>query len=362
MDLKKQMYLEALDHFIDYSSGDSTAVIAREHGLFGLASLLACIKNLGLPYDDTMMIALPDFTYTRNKNRWDAGFPYGCIIRLPQFQAPFIPIDFRPNCCGVAFAEISKSFETFNELRIKYDNVIKKLSKIERSDLNRGNHFLAIYKAQKDEKYYCLLHCSFKFAKNELYREHNDLLNKAYKFSFFANDIHYLIGDDALKFYSTYIQLEEESLALREQILENLFTETHMLFNQTHEGFLNMGTLLLGAYASQADFEFPLMISPNHDLFLVRVNTPINLRHGNQLYCAPHGAGYALNSVVSAEACDFCGSEEYILTYPNHCAFLTNNIIDMPFCYRESAVYDWCERYNMGCVLDTLTPLINIKL
>lgn len=357
-------YSKAIHSFIDYSSNDATSTIAREHALFGLSRLISCLNYLGYPYEDVRMIALPDFTYTRNPSRWEAGFPYGCIIHIPQYEIPFVPIDFRPNCCGVTFAEIPTFNESLNDFRNRYFNVIRKYSKVDQKDLNRRNHFFAIYHNMQNNKYYCLLHCSFKFVKHALYSEHNKLLEGIKTYNFLSHDFHYLLGKEAEEYYHMYLQLEKETMALRARIIHELFNNAHILFNRTHEGFMGINTYLLGAYADCIKFTYPLMLSPDSNLYVINVNREIELCSRKSIYCAPHGGGYALDSIVSAQSFSNIegNTEEYILQYPNNCLFLTNNILDMPFNYRNNTVYDWCSKYCIAETKEVLLPIINLKL
>jgi len=364
MHTEEFFYSEATKRFIDYSSKDATAIIAHEHGILGLARLIACLDSLGLDYNETFMIALPDFTYTRNPNRWGAGFPYGCIVNIPKSDTPFIPIDFRPNCCGVVFAEIPDFSQNLEDFRDNYYTVINKYEKIHTNDLNRRNHFLAIYRSKKNNKYYCLLHCSFKYVKQSLYSEHNPAIKGVKVFNYLSKNFHYLINEDAIEYYNAYKQYEKDTLHLRKMIIKELFNDAQILFNKTHEGFLDNNTLLLGAYANDEKFTYPLMLSPESNLYIVCVEKAIKIGSGNSLYCAPHGGGYALDAVISAQKLNkSCApQEEYLLKYSNNCAFVTNNILDMPFNYRSNTANDWCSKYSMASIKDILIPLINLKL
>lgn len=157
-------YNKSLKNFIDMSSGDPTAIIAKEHGLMGLTRLIMCMDKLGLNTDNNYFIALPDYTYTRNALRWNSGFPYGCIIYIDQIE-PFIPIDFRPNCCGVVFAEISEDDYDLVKLKNTYHSLLHSYSDLDSTDFNRRNHFFGIYRNEQTNKYYFLIHGSFMFAK-----------------------------------------------------------------------------------------------------------------------------------------------------------------------------------------------------
>ena len=136
-------YNESIKHFIDLSTKDATANIAKEHGIIGLTRLNICMEKLDLDISNNFFIALPDFTYTRNALRWNAGFPYGCIINIGQ-TIPFIPIDFRPNCCGIIFAEVPNQDYDIEQIQKKYLEIINSYDDINPNDFNKRNHFFRL--------------------------------------------------------------------------------------------------------------------------------------------------------------------------------------------------------------------------
>lgn len=170
-----------------------------------------------------------------------------------------------------------------------------------------------------------------------------------------------MCGYEAQQYYNNYKHHEELSNYYRELILKTLFPEAKILFHRTHEGFMDMGTLLLGAYADYNSFSCPIMLSPDENLPYVNISNPVELGASKKLYCAPHGGGYALSSVIDAQKTEMIGNE-FLITYTNDSKMLTNNIIDMPFCYRNDSADKWCYLYNKGDVTETLKPLFNLKV
>lgn len=198
-----EYYNQAVGQFHDYSTGDPTSVLAKEHGLIGLTRIIMCMNMVGINPSHVDFIALPDFTYTRNKLRWNAGFPYGCIIKFHEDDVPFIPVDFRPNCCGVVFAELPEFNESALSLQQKYYNIVSSYSELDSNDFNRRNHFMGIYQCEKNKKYYFLLHGSFNFAKRALYSEKNESLFLDIKSEIIMGEpFTYLIGSQAQSYYS----------------------------------------------------------------------------------------------------------------------------------------------------------------
>ena len=361
--MNKEMlnYSQVLKNFIDMSSGDPTSVIAKEHGIMGLTRLTICMDKLGLNSQNNYFIALPDYTYTRNTLRWNAGFPYGCIICIDQ-STSFIPIDFRPNCCGVVLAEIPE--DDFDIIKIKntYHSLMHSYSDLDSTDFNRRDHFFGIYRNDATNKYYFLIHGSFMFAKEGLYSEKNkDLISQKKTIDILGIPFNYLCEKEAKQYYNNYQYHEELSNFYRELILKTLFPKAKILFHRTHEGFLDIGTLLLGAYADYNSFSCPIMLSPEENLPYVKINNPVELGNSETLYCAPHGGGYALSAVIDAQKTEMIGNE-FLITYTNNSKMLTNNIIDMPFYYRQDSANKWCSLYKKGIITEMLNPLFNLKV
>ena len=356
-------YKSALENFIDYSTNDVTSSIAREHCYIGLSRLFSCMDSLGMDYNETKLVALPDFTYTRNPARWDAGFPYGCIMTLNQNNPPFIPLDFRPNCCGIIFAEIPYSDYDISMIQKKYYEIINSYKEIDNKDFNRRNHFLGLYRDDSSHKCYFLIHGSFKFVKRQLYSEHNnELLSKVRIHESDLGQFRYLLGDNAISYYNNYMDFEELTFKYRDIILNELFPKAKTIFQKTHEGFLDMQTILLGAYAENTPFECPIMLAPECDLCLIDVNQSIAISETKKLYCAPHGGGYALSTISDAIPFGAKENNEYLITFPNGSQMLTNNVLDMPFYYRTNTAYEWCENYQMGKVINSISPILNLKV
>lgn len=360
-DLKN--YQLAKNHFIDFSTGDPTSILAKEHGLIGLTRVMSCMEKLGLNAEQIDLIALPDFTYTRNMLRWNAGFPYGCVIKFGKDLTPFIPLDFRPNCCGIVLAEMDSFDGTPEMLHKRYLEVINSYSAIDKSDLNRRNHFMGFYYYSANEKNYFLIHGSFNFVKDALYYERNEELINASKTEFIMGEpFSYLIDNHAKEYYSSYLEHERLTMYYRSLIAQELFPHAEIRFNRTHEGFHDIHTLLLGAYADTHPFSCPIMLAPEVDLPFIDVTKSLCLHDGSEMYFAPHGGGYALYAISGARRLSNDSYTDYLLTYPNGLKMLTDNVLDMPFTYRENTVHYWCNKFHMAQELCRMTPIFNLKI
>lgn len=356
-------YNLAIKQFLDYSTGDPTAVLAREHGLLGLTRIITCMQRIGLNSSDVDFIALPDYTYTRSKLRWEAGFPYGCIIRFHNMDVPFIPVDFRPNCCGIVFAELPEFDDSASSLQQRYYEIVHSYSAIDKNDFNRRNHFMGIYYCEANNKHYFLLHGSFIFAKKALYSEKNKDLSTELKTEIIMGEpFSYMIGDQADAYYESYSKHEDLTKYYRELITKTLFPCAKIKFHRTHEGFDGISTILLGAYSNSQPFSCPIMLAPECDLPIIQNNTPICIPGKPLLYCAPHGGGYALGEISAARHVERSLRGDFILTYPNKSEMLTNNVLDMPFYYRTQTDRFWCEKFQMATELFRLKPILNLKV
>lgn len=356
-------YRLAQNHFIDYSTGDPTSTLAKEHGLIGLTRIMSCMEKLGMDHENIDLIALPDFTYTRNKLRWSAGFPYGCVIKFGRELTPFIPLDFRPNCCGVVLAEMDSFDGTPESLQKKYIEVVHSYSEIDKSDLNRRNHFMGFYYCNANKKCYFLIHGSFNFVKDALYYERNEELMAASKTEVIMDEpFSYLIDYHAKEYFDSYIKHEHLTMYYRSLIAKELFPHAEIRFNRTHEGFYDIHTLLLGAYADDHPFVCPIMLAPEVDLPFISITKPINFRGRSELYCAPHGGGYAVYAISGVQRLNNTLYADYLLTYPNNSKMLTDNVLDMPFFYRANTDYFWCNKFNMAQELCRMRPIFNLKI
>lgn len=357
------LYKQAITRIHDLSTNDPTASIAKEKAILGLTRILICMDKLDIDFGATQLIALPDFTYTRNALRWEAGFPYGCIAYIDSKELPFIPIDFRPNCCGVLLGEIKGFDGNLMALRDKYYAFIQANDEIDATDFRRKNHFLGLYKQEGTDSYYFLMHGSFKFAKTGLYSEKNELIREQVKtFEILGKPFNYLSNGSATDYYECYMEYEQKTFAYREEIAKTLFPGIEIIFHRTHEGFYDMNTILLGAYAEIHPFICPLMLAPECDLHLVNTSRPIAISENRALFCSPHGGGYALYAVASAQKVGSQTDDDVLLGFDNASKMVTNLVIDMPFYYRTNVPHYWCNEYKLGSIHSTLKPIANLKV
>lgn len=368
----KNLYQNAIDAFIDLSTKDVTATISKEHAIIGLNKLLNCYSENGIVHDQVRIVALPDFTFTRNQLRWKSGFAYGCLILLQPNVDPIIPLDCRPNCCGVILTKIPKWNENRTEFCQRLLEIINSYERIDLDDFKRRNHFVAILKDEGDN-YFALFHGSFASVKRDtdylpgLYSEKSSYWNEKTRAASKFNDFKYLIGEDAQEYFQVYKKHEEFTLKQRELVFDDLFEKNHeVVFNETHEGLYDSNTILMGGYASKEAFNCPVMLSPESDIPIVEnTHTIKELSKGNcqsDLYCSPHGGGYSWTYVATAKIEKGTGHEYAELTMSeNQSVMYCDNIGDMPFQYRTNVATYWTEEKNAGHIKSNLQPVFFAK-
>lgn len=355
---KEDYYSLARERLLDFSSRDATATLSKEQGVLGLTRLLMCLDELEIGNEGLFLIALPDFTFTRNLNRWNVGIPNGCIITLGKTSPTFIPIDFRPNCCGVVIVKLQEEVKDYDYYVKRYYEFLDSNKFMDKDDFNRRNHFIGLYHEKTENAFYGLVHGSFEYIKYSMYNEHsNQLKKRTAKKNILGNEFVYLLGDAADEYYDDYLKLEKQSIEYREKIAEKVFGTGDVTFHMLHEGFFNKHTLLIGGYVSDTPFKCPMMLAPEVGMPMFSVENPVT-QINNSFYCAPHGGGYGLSNVITAKAI----GKEYLLNLSNGSKIITNNIIDLPFYYRYNVDKLWSDKYNIGKVDHELLPIYNFKI
>lgn len=356
-------YIES--HDINFSSNDEAAQIARFNAFDGLSTIFSCMDALGILGADSKFIELPDFTYSKNVERWNAGFSNGCIIYLDTNKTSFIPIGFRPNSCGVTFAKIKGWDGDEEKFLKKFKKILNSIPNANKNDFGRKNHFVGIYK--NNNEYYIILHGSFSKIKTGinglpgLYFDKDSYWNNNLKkYSYKNRELVYLISEAADEFYECYKKYEVLSTKLRKQIVNELFEENEVIFEGTHQGFYDINTILLGGYISKNPLVCPIMVSPNLPLYEVE-NTEKTVFINNQKYFfLPHGAGYKLIPGCSAKNTNI--KNAFLLHYNNDAKVLTESIDLLPYEYRHNIIDLCCSKHELGYVKRIFSPVLNVKV
>lgn len=350
---------------VNFSSDDTAAQIARHNALIGMKTIFSCMEANDILGLESKLIELPDFTYSKNVERWNAGFSNGCIIHLDTKNTPFIPIGFRPNSCGITFAKIEGWDGDSKKFLKQFKEIIREIVDINSDDFGRKNHFVGIY--NKNDEFYIILHGSFSKIKSGIngipglyYDKEHYWDDKIKKYQYEDMELIYLIGELADEYYRYYKEYEDLSTKLRRQIINILFKKNELVFEGTHQGFYDIQTILLGGYISQRPITCPIMISPDMPIYEVETHQSAISINNHEYYCLPHGAGYKLlpDYITKVENMQ----DIFSLQYGNEARVFTKYIELFPFEYRRNIIDNCCIKHNLGCVRECFKPILNIKV
>jgi len=361
---KNDIYALATRSIHDYTNRDATSIILKEYALMGMCDILSSLDEMDLLGKHTSMFLLPDFTFSRNDLRYKAGFPYGTIIHIDSKNTPYVPLGFRPNCCGITFVKLNSFDETVIEQKLS--NVKKEFRDLYSDDLNRGSHFVGIYADDVSGEKYGLLHGSFNSVKSGvndipgLYLDKTNYWDPSIRYySRQGAKFPYLLGDVALEYYQAYIKHELFTKTMRHTLSKFIFNDSKMIFNETHEGFYDVNTIVLGSYVGRTLFSNPVMLNPNTNLAIVQTEKTIQI--GTiPLFVCPHGGGYMINDVVGGSY--LSNDAYYKVKYPNNAVMKVDDIRKLIYGYRTDVAKVWTEALGFGKIIKELRPVINYKL
>ena len=361
---KLSIYEYANKNIIDFTGPDSTADLLKEYAVYGMYNLLSAIDDIGGSVENTKMFALPDFTFSRNEHRWKAGYPYGSVICLDSKKIPFMPLGFRPNCCGITMCKVP--YDSINPQVIlrKVRELPNLKLDIGSDDLKRGNHFIGTYYDEKKSDYYAVIHGSFSFVKSGyndlpgLYIDKTDYWDekkKVFKTKYTSFD--FLVDESAIEYYNTFKKFEEITKENRRKITEFLFDGCEIVFNETHEGLFDSQTIALGAYIMNHPYTCPIMLAAESDMPIVEINQTISTL---PLFVCPHGGGYLLTKIKEAHY--NATNSNYELIYENNARLITSDIRNLIHTYRTNTDKIWIESYGFGSRKTELKTIYNFKL
>ncbi len=356
-DIKELAHLS----IVDYSSNDVTSKILLSYTESTVRRLYSCMDAIGILSDKNKFVLFPDYTFSKNDYRIKAGITNGTLIKFETLGVPFIPLEFRPNCCGVIWGRINNLAYDQMTIQKMFQKITTSYScNVSTTDFSRGNHFLGIYQCEATGLYYVVMHCSFDFVKRGstnapgLYIERTNHWNHMIKE---IDSITYLIDDAAVAYYNSYLQHELHTKQLREEIVRYIFPDIEILGNETHEGFFDISTLIYGVYANNKSFSIPILNAPHTDLPVIEIDKKMN---EIDLFCSPHGGGYSLINVN-----DGCFDENYngfTISFKNNCKMVVSDIRSLESQFRIDTAQVWCNQYHFGIKKSQLSTIFNLKM
>ena len=316
----------------DAASSVAQACLAR-----GIAKLNYVLELLGYETTATFEVS-PDFSITKNKERFDSGFANGVYYAWGDGSLPIVFPDIKPNGCGMLAIELDALPDS--------GDLIARAEKLSRDgwEISTGNHFI-IAGTKKSGGYFAVIHCG-SGKKGALYGA------KAERYETPWGQCSVLRGPMAENYYETYRSIDGLSRMKRIEYADALFGPTYTIIsNETHQGMLSLNEIALGCHRSDGETIYPLTISNNDLAYLVRAPK------GNII---PHGSGYQLPDYTALIEERSVGERRFFVF-----ALRSGNreIVEYPFstAYRGKEVVDLAAGAGIITVVDELVITTSLK-
>ena len=394
--MEKDKRLERAGQLI-FSLGinDSGAKLAKKTMAYGLAKIHCLQEHLGYE-PNAFFVGTPDLTITRNIYRFTNGIGYGGMISWGEGEDPFIPVDIKPNACGMLIGGL-ENYIDYKELISALDELKKDPGEIEGTsikwDFNKSNHFINLFKVEGNNQlppYIFVLHGA-----GDEFREDNDgqfglyidkskiLQSRSERLETPYGDINYICGEDADKYLHFYRSVEAFTQLRRAYVAGKLFGNYQLISDETHQGLTGLNEVILGCHkVNDNNTLFPLMLRADRPGYLLKGISNNNeglidkmgfsnrakqygvyhrLLETNLL---PHGGGYTFPDIVDVDEIIEINYRRYFKL--NTVSGLGKKIIqhprEIPYQYRGQEVLSRTMELEIGEIVAKLTPLFTLKI
>jgi hypothetical protein len=394
----ESLHSEAKFNIYSWASNDLTYKIAVEVMSIGLSKMISFYKEFGEDPNNVLVVFGPDGSVTRNKERFNSGVGYGCVVVSKKYIFPSL---LHPNGCGFGLYRIDKippQSELISRLTKMKENGVQIGEKKGIWDVWKSNHFIDILRldSQNDEYrdlipsgYYVLIHSSQQTEKRTLsYWKPEDFITVESP----IGKVEALEGRSTKEYLSFFSQVEQYSKDKRTSIAHELFGEENVtsISNPTHQGYYqenNHYSMRLGLYNTCDNSGigkkalFPIGFNAYSFIYLYegfpnilpqfwtgeqadrakgKNHTPI-LSNINLL---PHGGGYKLNLPYSTVMTLIRNNEYYfhLQNSPMESQMLIQNIESLEYGYRgPNSVLPIVDRFKLGKRVARFVPIQVIK-
>jgi hypothetical protein len=396
---KDNLLHEAAEHCFFLELNDSGAQLCRANVPYGIAQIHHLQRTLGMKADATF-IATPDMTVTRNTNRWKSGFGYGGKITWGSGTDELVVLNVKPNACGMLVGGLNELPDSFDLIKRMHDMEREKSSidgvEVE-WDFYKSNHFVNVLKVEPVMNsgidlppYAFIIHGSAPEFRGDNETGFGLYYDKSKKLSEMAQvmdgpfgPITYLTGDDAKRYFTRYVQVDEFTNKKRNLAASILFGEYEGITNRTHQGLLNLNEILLGCHPLKGDGDiFPMTLRGDLPAYLVRGKPNLSaetieslgfekraqrlgvyerLRNAN---IVPHGGGYTFPDIVSVSRVMQIDDERYFEVEMQDANGLQiiSDVKELPFDYRGRSVLMRSLELGLVEIAAKLTPQYVIKV
>jgi len=378
MPMKPAILLEeAANHIHDFGSQDASDVLAKLNLKYGMAKLIWTFKKRNVSTENVFAVTSPDSGITRNKERWQAGFSYGCLLRWPSKEeagSTFAFPEIKPNACGMLVAKL-------NEIP-KLDQLCERLHKIdkegvevesERLKLNVGvsNHFIELCKVEESASSQlavgdnvAVIHTSPSEFKNWLYDYKAWEAKGGVKENTPFGPLLVLQGEVAEEYLNAYEQIERFSYHKRLVLAKHLFKEFRVISNPTHQGLFGANEARLGLYRFDSQDELlPLTFRWDIHVYLIKPqdNIATDLPVLKNINMLPHGGGYEIPFSAEGWRIVQNGSKRLFANRNQANEFVFSSPSEIPYFYRGSHIIDDITRLKLGSIAAKLKQVYTLK-
>lgn len=386
---KAALLNEAVNCIYDFGCGDASDTIAKLNLRYGLGKIIWALKRRKLNTGATFAVTTPDSGITRNKERWHAGFSYGCLIRWPSKEETGSSIVFpqiKPNACGMLVAKILNC-PRISSLCQKLSDIEKKGLEVDASKLKlnvgASNHFIEVCQVEESQNSLLtpgdnvvVIHTSPSEHKSLLY-DFKSWIERGGSWE--PTPLGHLLSLDgkiAEDYLNTYKNIEEFSYKKRLVLAKHLFGDFEVISNLTHQGIFGDNEARLGLYRFEDEEQvFPVTFRWDLNVYLMRPKPNIDesildsrfltdqrvkelLTNLNML---PHGGGYKIP--FAADNWQVIESDSRrLFAYKNgQSDFAMSSPSEIPYSYRGLQILDKISKLKLGSVAAKLKQLYTLK-
>ncbi|AZR74055.1 hypothetical protein BBF96_12010 [Anoxybacter fermentans] len=392
---KEKRLKRARQHIFSLGLYDSGAKIAIQVMTYGLAKIHYLQEYLGYK-PNAFFLGAPDLTITRNIYRFNQGIGYGGIISWGEGTDSFIPVDLKPNACGMLIGGVNTP-KSCTELIQALEELKNNPGKIEGTnikwDFNKSNHFINFFKVIDNHNlppYLFVIHGAgdeFRGDNNGqfgLYIDKSKILkSKVHTLKTPFGDINYLIGEDAIEYFKFYQNVEKFARQRRIHVAHHLFDNFLLITDQTHQGLVGLNEIILGCHKFvDEETLFPLMLRADRPGYLIKGKFNLTEKQLENLEfkarakeldiyhrllranILPHGGGYNFPDLLDIEEVLEVNENRYykLKTTSGMGSKIVQHLRALPYEYRGQQVLNRTLELGLGQIYATLIPLFTLKI
>jgi len=395
---RQTLLQRAAEHIFSTGLDDSGARLGLANMKYGLAKIHLAQEALGLTPDATF-IAAPDLTVTRNLSRWRSGFGYGGRLTWGDGRQEWIPLDLKPNFCGMLVGGL-------NRLPAR-DTLLQRIQALQAEELNvegiplkwdfgESNHFINIFRVTPLDgssllPYAFVIHGAGSELRGEsawgdgLYWDRSaGLQRKAEVLETPFGPLRILTGQAARDYYGFCQRVNAFANKRRLLIAQRLFDDMMPYYNDAHQGLLSMNDMVLGTYLVPEGGEtiFPLTLRAELPAYLVRgrlnLSDAVIERLGlgerarrlglygrlQSVNIIPHGGGYTFPHLRDVLSVIEMGQERYfeLSLGADGSRQIVSDVRDLPYAYRGMEVVERVVELSLGELVARLDPIYGLKI